>query len=283
MLFAIGAGPQVVAVSSFDEFPAEVKALPEGRRAARSRHRAHPRAAAGPRRSSTARSRTCTRSSNARASGPSATGTVESQRRSRRFASSGRPRAIRQEAEALASSLQARLDAVRERVKGRAQPRTLLVFERQPGDPARASTPAAAWASCTTCSSIAGGQNVFADVQRESVQPSIETTARTRAGRHPRSARHRAASRRTSAARTRLVVDALVGAGRQEPARPSAHRRLPRRSRPAGWRWRLRRSRTHFIPRRSNEDPAFVELGQGQRVGAARSATNASRAPSAHC
>ena len=29
MLFAIGAGPQVVAVSSYDEFPAEVKALPK--------------------------------------------------------------------------------------------------------------------------------------------------------------------------------------------------------------------------------------------------------------
>jgi ABC-type Fe3+-hydroxamate transport system substrate-binding protein len=29
MLFAIGAGPHVVAVSSYDEFPAEVKALPK--------------------------------------------------------------------------------------------------------------------------------------------------------------------------------------------------------------------------------------------------------------
>ena len=28
MLFAIGAGPQVVAVSSYDEFPPEVKSLP---------------------------------------------------------------------------------------------------------------------------------------------------------------------------------------------------------------------------------------------------------------
>ena len=47
MLFAIGAGPQVVAVSSFDTHPPEVAAAAQGRGAARSRRRAGAVAHAG--------------------------------------------------------------------------------------------------------------------------------------------------------------------------------------------------------------------------------------------
>ena len=45
MLFAIGAGPRVVAVSSYDKEPPEVRIAAARRRAARSRRRAHPLAA----------------------------------------------------------------------------------------------------------------------------------------------------------------------------------------------------------------------------------------------
>jgi len=82
--------------------------------------------------------------------------------------------AHRADADKLASSLQARLDAVRDRVKGRRQPRTILVFERQPGT-LREVYASGGVGFLNDMLTIAGGSNVFADVSRESVQPSVET------------------------------------------------------------------------------------------------------------
>ena len=173
MLFAIGAGPQVVAVSSYDEFPPEVKALPKvgalidpdterilalrpdlvivygsqselEKQLGRSGHRAFSYRHGG------------------------VATTLDTIR------DLGVATGHRAEADKLVSSLQTRLDAVRDRVKGRPQPRTMLIFERQPGT-LREVYASGGVGFLNEMLTTAGGKNVFADVSRESVQPSIET------------------------------------------------------------------------------------------------------------
>jgi len=173
MLFAVGAGSQVVAVSSYDEFPPEVKALPKvgalidpdterilalrpdlvivygsqtdlEKQLGRSGHRTFSYRHGG----------IATTLNTIREIGV-ATG-------------------HRAEADQLVSSLQARLDVVRDRVKGRPQPSTMLIFERQPGT-LREVYASGGVGFLNEMLTIAGGRNVFADVSRESVQPSIET------------------------------------------------------------------------------------------------------------
>jgi iron complex transport system substrate-binding protein len=70
--------------------------------------------------------------------------------------------------------LQVRVDAVRARVAGRAKPRTLLVFDRQPKS-LREIYVSGGIGFLHEILDAAGGANVFADVKRESVQPSQET------------------------------------------------------------------------------------------------------------
>jgi iron complex transport system substrate-binding protein len=173
MLFAIGAGPQVVAVSSYDEFPPEVKALPKvgalldpdteriltlrpdliavyGSQSELEKQleRAH------------------LRTFSYRHGGIATTlDTIRD---------IGVASGHRREADDLVSSLQGRLDAVRERVKVRPRPRVLLVFERQPGT-LRELYASGGVGFLHEMLEMAGGTNVFADVARESVQPSLET------------------------------------------------------------------------------------------------------------
>ena len=173
MLFAIGAGPQVVAVSSYDEFPAEVKALPKvgalldpdterilalrpdlvvvyGSQSdlEKQLERAH------------------LRTFSYRHGGIATTlGTIRD---------IGIATGHRKESTDLVASLQARLDAVRDRVKGRPRPRVVLVFERQSGT-LREVYASGGVGFLHEMLDAAGGTNVFADVARESVQPSIET------------------------------------------------------------------------------------------------------------
>ena len=132
LLFAVGAGPQVVAVSSYDEFPPEVKALPKvgalldpdterilamrpemvivyGSQSELEKQFER----AGIRTFSYRHGGIATTLNTIREVG-AATG-------------------HRKEADVLVSSLHARLDGVRERVKGLRRPRTALVFDRQPG------------------------------------------------------------------------------------------------------------------------------------------------------
>jgi iron complex transport system substrate-binding protein len=173
MLFAIGAGPRVVAVSSYDDFPAEVKALPRvgalldpdlerilalrpdlvvtyGSQTALEAQFA----------------RTGIRTFSYRHAGIDAAlqtlrdlGVATSQ-------SAGAERTIRE--------IRSRLDAVRARVKGRPRPRTLLVFERQPRTLQGLYVSGGA-GFLNEMLNIAGADNVFADITRESVQPSHET------------------------------------------------------------------------------------------------------------
>lgn len=72
------------------------------------------------------------------------------------------------------SDLQARLERIRTRVAGRPRPTVLLVFERQPRT-LREIYASGGAGFLHEILEIAGGRNVFADTVRESVQPSTET------------------------------------------------------------------------------------------------------------
>lgn len=173
MLFATGAGPQVVAVSSFDEFPAEVKSLPKvGALLDPDTERIlslRPDLVIVYGSQSdlqTQLDRAGIRTFSYRHGGIETTlGTIRDL---------GSATGHRRESEALVSSLRARLDAVRARVKGRPQPRTVLVFERQPGT-LRGIYVSGGVGFLSDLLEIAGARNIFADISRESVQPSIET------------------------------------------------------------------------------------------------------------
>ena len=173
MLFAIGAAPQVAAVSSYDEFPPEVKALPKvGALLDPDTERIlalRPDLVVVYGSQSDLQmqlQRAGIRTFSYRHGGIATTldtirelGTVTGHER---------------EAGTLVSSLQARLDAVRDRLKGRPQPRALLVFGRQPGA-LRGIYASGGVGFLHEMLNIAGGRNVFADVRREAVQPSLET------------------------------------------------------------------------------------------------------------
>ena len=173
MLFAIGAGPQVVAVSSFDEFPPEVQKLPRvgalldpdtERILAQRPDMVIVYGSQSDLQAQFARARV--RTFAYRHGGIS---TILDTIRELGGATGHDEGAAR-----LVRDLQAQLDAVRARVKGRARPRVLLVFERQPRT-LREVYASGGRGFLHEMLDIAGGQNVFADVAGESVQPSTET------------------------------------------------------------------------------------------------------------
>jgi ABC-type Fe3+-hydroxamate transport system substrate-binding protein len=73
----------------------------------------------------------------------------------------------------LTSAIGAHLDEIRRRVQGRPQPRTLLVIGREPGS-LRGMYVSGGVGFLHDMLVLAGGMNVFDDVARESVQPSME-------------------------------------------------------------------------------------------------------------
>ena len=173
MLFAIGAGPQVVAVSSYDDYPPDVLKLPR----------------VGALLDPDVERILALRPQLVVSYGSQAD--LHAQLRRARIdvfsyrhagldgifvalrevgAAAGRPA----DAERLAQRIRAQLDAVRARVQGRRPPRTLLVFERDPGS-LRGLYVSGGRGFLHEMLQIAGGANVFADVQREAVQPSHET------------------------------------------------------------------------------------------------------------
>lgn len=173
MLFALDAGPQVVAVSSFDEYPPEVKTLPRvGALVDPDTERI---LALRPDLVIVYGSQTDLETRLARARIRTYSyrhGGIERTLASIRElgAATGR-QAV---ADRLVASIRTRLDAVRARVAGRTRPTTLLVFERQPGT-LRGIYASGGTGFLDEMLEIAGGRNVFADVDRESVQPSVET------------------------------------------------------------------------------------------------------------
>lgn len=78
------------------------------------------------------------------------------------------------EAAALTERIREGLDALARHVRGRSRPRTLLVMERQPGS-LRGVYASGGVGFLHELLTAAGGANVFADVPREAVQPSKET------------------------------------------------------------------------------------------------------------
>ena len=173
ILFAIGAGPQVVGVSSYDEFPPEVQRLPRvgalldpdierilslrpdlvfvyGSQADQQERL----------------ERAGIRTFAYRHGGVSTV--LETIR------DAGAVTGHAAEAAGLAEDIRARLEAVRVRVRGQPRPKVLLVFERQPRT-LREIYVSGGTGFLHDMVEIAGGENVFADVPRESVQPSQET------------------------------------------------------------------------------------------------------------
>jgi iron complex transport system substrate-binding protein len=173
MLFAIGAGSQVAAVSSYDEFPPEVKSLPKvGALLDPDVERI---LALRPDLVISYGSQTDLHRQLDRAHVPvfsywhaGLDGMFQTVRAL--GAASGR----QAESERLARSIEGQLDAVRARVRGRRRPRTLLVFERDPMT-LRGLYASGGRGFLHEMLEIAGGTNVFADVDREAVQPSQET------------------------------------------------------------------------------------------------------------
>jgi iron complex transport system substrate-binding protein len=173
MLFALGAGPRVVAVSSYDEFPPEVKSLPKvGALLDPDMERI---LALRPDLVVVYGSQTDLQAQFARANirvfnyrHAGLAGVLSTLKEL--GAAVGRA----SDGERLARDIRARLDAIQAKVRGRPAPRTLLVFERDPAS-LRGVYVSGGVGFLHDMLVIAGGVNAFADVARESVQPSVET------------------------------------------------------------------------------------------------------------
>lgn len=173
MLFAIGAGSQVVAVSSFDQFPPEVTRLP--RVGALLDPDTERILSLRPDLVVIYGSQVDLQTQFARAGIRTFVyrhGGISTILETMTELGGATGRAA--EAARLRRELAARLDAVRARVKGRPRPRVMLVFERQPRT-LREIYVSGGRGFLHEMLEIAGGQNAFADAARESVQPSTET------------------------------------------------------------------------------------------------------------
>lgn len=172
-LFAVGAGPQVVAVSSFDSYPPEVTKLPRVGALLDPDYerilRLKPDLVVtyGSQSDLSARlKRAGIRTYDYRHGGLA----VVLQTLRELGALSGHAN----EADRVARDLQARLDAVKRAVAGSPRPRTLMVFDRAPFE-LRQIYANGGRGFLHELMEIAGAANVFADVDREATQPSIET------------------------------------------------------------------------------------------------------------
>ena len=172
ILFAIGAGPQVIAVSSFDEYPPQVKNLqrvgalldPDLERILSLR----------PDLVAVYGSQQDLTTQLARAKVP-----VYSYRHAgladvnRTIREIGDRVGHAAEAQALVRKIDAQLAAIRQKVASRPRPRTLLVFGREIGA-LRGIYASGGIGFLHDMLEAAGGEDVFADVKRESVQATTE-------------------------------------------------------------------------------------------------------------
>jgi len=173
MLFAIGAGPRVVAVSSFDHWPPEVQNLakvgglldPDVERIIALRPDLL--VLDGSQEDVIAK---------AKAAGirifPYRLGGLDNVARTMREL--GRIVGTSSEAEAAAAALEQRLEAVRRRVAGQPRLRTLLIFGREAGS-LRAIDVSGGVGFLHDIVQLAGGDNVFANEKREWVRVSVES------------------------------------------------------------------------------------------------------------
>ena len=173
MLFAIGAGSQVIAVSSYDEFPPAVEALP--RVGALLDPDVERILSLQPDLVLTYGSQNELEVQLARAGIRTFTyrhGGVAGVLQALRDLGAATGHAA--DGERKAREIQAQLDAVQARVRGYARPRTLLVLTRRPQSLQQMYV-SGGFGFLDDILQIAGGANVFADVRQESVQPSHET------------------------------------------------------------------------------------------------------------
>jgi iron complex transport system substrate-binding protein len=173
MLYAVGAGPQVVAVSSYDEFPPEVRTLP--RVGALLDPDVERILSLRPDLVLTYGSQTTLEAQLARAGikvfsyrHAGIAGILQGLR------TLGAATGHASEGDRKARDVQAQLDAVRTRVRSLPRPRTLLVFGRQPQSLQQIYVSGGV-GFMHDLLDVAGAANVFADVSREAVQPSQET------------------------------------------------------------------------------------------------------------
>jgi iron complex transport system substrate-binding protein len=179
MLFAIGAGPQVAGVSSYDHFPPEVEKLPKvGALIDPDTERIlslRPNLVVvyGSQTDTEARFKKAgIQTFNYRHGATEAIlSTFDT------ITALGAATGHEAQARELVVRMTTGLDAVRKRVEGLDRPRTLLVIGRQPAT-LQGIYVAGGSGFLNELLEVAGGQNVFEDVTRESVQPSSETLLR---------------------------------------------------------------------------------------------------------
>jgi iron complex transport system substrate-binding protein len=172
MLFAVGAGPQVVAVSSFDRYPPEVSKLqhvgalldPDVERILSLR----------PDLVVVYASQADLRQQLERAKIPvfvySHAGLADVTTTLQQI---GERAGHGQEAAEVARAIHARIDGVRKRVAGRARPRTVVVFDREPLA-LRGIYASGGVGFIHDMVNAAGGENVFADIRQQAVQATTE-------------------------------------------------------------------------------------------------------------
>lgn len=173
MLFAIGAGPQVVGVSSYDEYPPQVKALP--RVGALLDPDTERILSLTPDLVITYGSQTDLQAQMRRANIPVFDyrhGGLEHILTTIRQL--GQRTGRKAEATAVVSSIEARIEAVKARVAGKPRPHTLLVFGREPRALRNIYVSGGA-GFLRDMLVAAGGQDAFEGVGRESVQATTET------------------------------------------------------------------------------------------------------------
>jgi iron complex transport system substrate-binding protein len=173
MLFAIGAGSQVVGVGSFDSFPPDITSLP--RVGALLDPDTERILSLRPTLVAIYGSQTELQTQLTRAgihAYPYRHGGIATVLQTMRELGDRTGR--RAQADRLVRDLQARLDAVRAKVRGRPRPRVLLVIGRQPKT-LREIYVSGGRVFLHEMLDASGGRNAFADVARESLQPSHET------------------------------------------------------------------------------------------------------------
>jgi iron complex transport system substrate-binding protein len=173
MLYAMGAGPQVVAVSSYDEYPPEVKALP--RVGALLDPDTERIIALKPDLVITYGSQVDLQAQMKRALIPTFDvrhGGLSQVLAEMKALGARTGHAV--DADRVVAAIDARLAAVRARVAGRRRPKTLLVFSREPKT-LRNMYVSGGRGFLHDMLQIAGGDNVFSDLDQESAQVSTET------------------------------------------------------------------------------------------------------------
>ena len=173
MLFVMGAGPRVIAVSSFDHFPAEVDRLP--RVGALVDPDLEKILSLRPDLVITYGSQNDLAAKLAKANVPTfryrhgSLGDVTTTLREL-----GRRLGMAANAESAATGIEQDLDRIRTRVRSEARPKTLLVIGREPRS-LRAINVSGGYGFLHDLLDLAGGTNVFGDVKRESLLVSTET------------------------------------------------------------------------------------------------------------